>query len=70
VVGCCVCSEEEGVTGPHLPIGHFSVAIRSFAHVEHPHFLHLPVPINPELSQNSHDLHISNLSFNILFDTI
>jgi hypothetical protein len=43
----------------HLSIGHFSVAMRNFACVLHPHFLHLPVPANPEPSQNSQPLQIS-----------
>lgn len=40
-------------TASHFPIGHFSVDIRSFAHVLHPHFKHLPVLPNASASQNS-----------------
>jgi hypothetical protein len=29
----------------HFPSGHFSVAMRSFAHVEHPHLRQRPVPL-------------------------
>jgi hypothetical protein len=37
----------------HLSIGHFSVAMRSLAHVEQPHFLQRPVPLSASESQNS-----------------
>lgn len=48
----------------HLPIGHFSVAIRSLAWVEQPHFLQRPVFRNPDWSHRSQLLQISSLSFN------
>jgi hypothetical protein len=42
-----------------LPTGHFSDAIRIFAHVEHPHFRQRPVPLSADRSQKSHDLQVS-----------
>ena len=42
----------------HLPIGHASVANLIFAHVEQPHFVHLPVLFKATESQNSHPLQI------------
>jgi hypothetical protein len=48
----------------HLPIGHFSVAIRSLAWVEHPHFLQRPVFRNADGSHRSQLLQMSSLSFN------
>ena len=45
-------------------MGQRSVAILIFAHVEHPHFLHLPVPFHAEEIQCSQSLHIDFL-FNI-----
>ena len=39
----------------HFPMGHFSVAMRSLAHVEHPHFMHRPVPLNADAFQKSQE---------------
>ena len=33
-------------TAPHFPSGHFSVAMRNFAHVEHPHLRQRPVALS------------------------
>jgi hypothetical protein len=43
----------------HLPIGHFSEAMRSFACVEHPHLRQRPVPAMPAASHKSQALQVS-----------
>ena len=43
----------------HLPIGHFSEAMRSFACVEHPHLRQRPVPAMPAASHRSQALQVS-----------
>jgi len=43
----------------HLPSGQVSVAIRSFAHVEQPHFRQRPVPLIAAASHNWHDRQIA-----------
>jgi hypothetical protein len=44
----------------HFPIGQFSVAMRSFAQVEHPHFMQRPVLPSAFLFQNSQPLQMSS----------
>lgn len=48
----------------HFPIGHFSVAMRSFTWVEQPHLRQRPVPLNPSGSHKSQELHEASRSFN------
>ena len=47
-------------TAPHLPIGHRSVAMRSFAHVEHPHLRQRPVLFNAVASHSGQALHVAS----------
>lgn len=46
-------------------MGHLSVAMRSLAQVEHPHFIQRPVPPNPLEFQNSQPWQVSILVFNV-----
>lgn len=47
-------------TASHLPIGHRSVAMRSFAHVEHPHLRQRPVLFNAVASHSGHARHVAS----------
>ena len=49
----------------HLLMGHFSVAIRSLACVEHPHFWQRPVFTKPDSSQNSQPLQVSSRALKV-----
>ena len=52
----------------HFPSGHFSVAMRSFAQVEHLHILHRPVPFSDFASHSSQDLQIDSLKERTSFE--
>jgi len=43
-----------------LPSGHLSVAIRSFAHVEHPHLRQRPVALSAVASHSGHARHVAS----------
>ena len=47
-------------TAPHFPIGHFSVAILSFAHVLHPHLRQRPVLFSAAASHSGQARHVAS----------
>lgn len=47
-------------TASHLPSGHASVAMRSFAQVEHPHLRQRPVALSACASHSGHALHVAS----------
>jgi len=47
-------------TASHLPSGQRSVAMRSFAHVEHPHLRQRPVALSACASHSGHARHVAS----------
>jgi len=47
-------------TACHLPSGHLSVAMRSFAHVEHPHLRQRPVALSACASHSGQARHVAS----------
>jgi len=47
-------------TAFHFPSGQASVAMRSLAHVEHPHFLQRPVPFSAPASHSGQARHVAS----------
>jgi len=47
-------------TASHLPRGHRSVAMRSFAHVEHPHLRQRPVAFKAVASHSGQARHVAS----------